>query len=61
MKSTIKTAVAAGIIALTSCTMTENGISSEGYVGKSDIVIEDGRMTPEALLAFGRLSDPQVL
>ena len=60
MKSTIKTAVAAGIIALTSCTMTENGISSEGYVGKSDIVIEDGRMTPEALLAFGRLSDPQV-
>ena len=40
--------------------MTENGISSEGYVGKSDIVIEDGRMTPEALLAFGRLSDPQV-
>ena len=60
MKSTIKTAVAAVIIALTSCTMTENGISSEGYVGKSDIVIEDGRMTPEALLAFGRLSDPQV-
>ncbi len=60
MKSTIKTAIAAGIIALTSCTMTENGISSEGYVGKSDIVIEDGRMTPEALLAFGRLSDPQV-
>lgn len=60
MKRTIKTALTAGIIALTSCNMTENGISSEGYVGKSDIVIEDGRMTPEALLAFGRLSDPQV-
>ena len=60
MKRTIKTALAAVIIALTSCNMTENGISSEGYVGKSDIVIEDGRMTPEALLAFGRLSDPQV-
>ena len=60
MKRTVKTAIAAGIIALTSCTMTENGISSEGYIGKSDIVIEDGRMTPEALLAFGRMSDPQV-
>ena len=60
MKSSIKTAIAAGILALTSCNMTENGISSEGYVGKSDIVIENGKMTPEALLAFGRLSDPQV-
>ena len=60
MNRTLKTALAAGILALTSCTMTENGINSEGYIGKSDIVIEDGRMTPEALLAFGRLSDPQV-
>ena len=60
MNSTFKTAIAAGILALTSCTMTENGINSEGYIGKSEIVIEDGRMTPEALLAFGRLSDPQV-
>ena len=60
MNRTLKTAIAAGILALTSCTMTENGINSEGYIGKSDIVIEDGRMTPEALLAFGRLSDPQV-
>ena len=60
MNRTFKTALAAGILALTSCTMTENGINSEGYIGKSDIVIEDGRITPEALLAFGRLSDPQV-
>ena len=60
MKSSITTAIAAGLMALTACTMTENGISSEGYIGKSDIVIEDGRMSPEALLAFGRLSDPQV-
>ena len=35
-------------------------ISSEGYIGKSGIVIEDGKMSPEALLAFGRMSDPQV-
>lgn len=33
---------------------------NEGYIGKSDIEITDGKMTPEALLAFGRLSDPQV-
>ena len=38
----------------------ENQISSDGYIGKSGIVIEDGKMSPEALLAFGRLSDPQV-
>ena len=35
-------------------------LSSEGYIGKSFINIEDGRMTPEALLALGRLSDPQI-
>ena len=41
--------------------MTENeAISSEGYIAKSGITLEEGRMTPEALLAFGRLSDPQV-
>ena len=38
----------------------ENQISSDGYIGKSNIVIEDGKMSPEALLAFGRPSDPQV-
>ena len=35
-------------------------ISSEGYIGRSEIAIEDGKMGPEALLAFGRMSDPQV-
>ena len=30
-----------------------------GYIGPSDIQIEDGVMTPETLLALGRLSDPQ--
>jgi len=32
----------------------------KAYIGPSDPVIEDGRMTPEVLLAFGRLSDPQL-
>ena len=32
----------------------------EGYIGPSDIKVEDGRMSPEVLLALGRLSDPQL-
>ena len=38
----------------------KTGISSEGFIGKSGITVEDGHMTPEVLLSFGRLSDPQV-
>lgn len=34
--------------------------NEKGYVGPSEIKIENGVMTPEALLAMGRLSDPQV-
>ena len=37
-----------------------NELSSEGYIGRSTITVEDGKMSPEVLLAFGRLSDPQV-
>ena len=33
---------------------------NDGYIGQSTIQILDGKMTPEALLSFGRLSDPQV-
>ena len=36
------------------------GIDSEGFIGKSEITVADGKMTPEVLIAFGRLSDPQV-
>lgn len=38
----------------------ENPFDGEGYIARSNISIKDGHMTPEALLAFGRLSDPQV-
>ncbi|MBQ2108605.1 MAG: peptidase S9, partial [Bacteroidales bacterium] len=31
-----------------------------GYIGPSDIKVEDGRMTPEVMLSLGRLSDPQL-
>ena len=65
MKRTIKsiaslltlTAIAAGTF--TYMKQDNSILSSEGYIGRSGIVIEDGKMTPEALLAFGRLSDPQ--
>ena len=40
-----------------SCTQKDEG---SGYIGPSDIRIEDGVMTPETLLALGRLSDPQL-
>ena len=33
---------------------------NEGYIGPSSLQVEDGRMTPEVLLALGRLSDPQL-
>ena len=32
----------------------------QGYIGPSDLKVEDGRMTPEVLLSLGRLSDPQL-
>ena len=38
------------------CTKHEDS----GYIGQSDIRIEDGVMTPETLLGMGRLSDPQI-
>ena len=58
----ILAALAAGILIFMNNVDTEKKpvIDSEGFIGKSEIVIKDGHMTPEALLAFGRLSDPQV-
>ena len=35
-------------------------IDGPAYIGKTEITISNGQMTPEALLALGRLSDPQV-
>ena len=65
MKTTMKvgslillTAVAIGIVMFMK--KGNSAISSEGYIAKSEIIVEDGKMTPEVLLAFGRLSDPQV-
>ena len=41
-------------------TMDTNKDESEGYIGPQEIEITDGKMTPEVLLALGRLSDPQL-
>ena len=50
------------LIALTCLVMAISCAQKEdsGYIGPSDIRIEDGVMTPESLLALGRLSDPQL-
>ena len=50
-------ALAVGVITLMKKSQTTQ---EEGFIGKSGIVVEDGHMTPEVLLAFGRISDPQV-
>ena len=50
-------ALAIGTLLMMNCTKKEE---DGAYIGPSDIRIEDGRMTPEAMLALGRLSDPQL-
>ena len=50
-------ALAVGVITLMKKSQTTQ---EEGFIGKSDIVVENGHMTPEVLLALGRLSDPQM-
>ena len=50
-------ALATGVITLMK---KSQKTQEEGFIGKSDIVVVNGHMTPEVLLAFGRLSDPQV-
>ncbi len=34
--------------------------TEEGYIAKPSVEIDNGKMTPEVLLSFGRLSDPQL-
>ena len=52
--------VAAAIAIIIKTMTSTSGFNEEGYIGRSGIAIENGQMTPEALLAFGRLSDPQI-
>ena len=47
---------------LAACVACQNDAMKpqKGYIGPSDLKVEDGKMTPEFLLALGRLSDPQL-
>ena len=56
--SVLLVAIAIGIIAFMK--KEDTSISKEGFIGRSEISIADGKMTPEVILALGRLSDPQV-
>ena len=66
IKTIIKIGCAAAVIAVASLSISsimankKTVLTKEGHIAKSEIVIENGVMTPEALLAFGRMSDPQV-
>ena len=44
-------------VLLMSCNKTDEG---SGYIGPTEVKIENGVMTPEVLLTLGRLSDPQL-
>lgn len=55
MRKTLSGLAAALLIMSCSSEKTESG-----YIGPSGITVEDGVMTPETLLALGRLSDPQL-
>jgi len=50
--------MALGLTIFMNCKPTED--AGAPYIGPSDLVVEDGKMTPEVLLSLGRLSDPQV-
>ena len=64
IKTIIKIGCAAAVIAAASLSISsimankKTVLTKEGHIAKSEIV--NGVMTPEALLGFGRMSDPQV-
>lgn len=49
-----------GITAILFCLTSLAQTEEAGYIAPSNIKIADGVMTPETLLSFGRLSDPQL-
>ena len=51
--------VAASALAFVACQSNEMK-PQQGYIGPSNLQIQDGHMTPEVLLSLGRISDPQL-
>ena len=54
---TLLAAAAVSVLTIMSCQQKQ---ADGAYIGPAEIRIEDGRMSPEVLLSFGRLSDPQL-
>jgi dipeptidyl aminopeptidase/acylaminoacyl peptidase len=52
--------IAGGLSVIMMMNTSEKEGTSPNYIGRSEISVTDGHMTPEVLLSFGRLSDPQV-
>ena len=48
----------ASAVMLTACNTQE--AADEGVIGKQEITVENGIMTPEVMMAFGRVSSPAV-
>lgn len=53
-------AIAAAICVLSTMNCSNQNAEETGYIGPSEIKVEDGKMTAETLLSFGRMSDPQI-
>ena len=48
------------MLSLGNMSCTKQNENESGYIGISDIEVTDGRLTPEVMLALGRLTDPQL-
>ncbi|HIX45937.1 MAG TPA: hypothetical protein H9982_06925, partial [Candidatus Barnesiella excrementipullorum] len=48
----------ASAVMLTACNTQE--VADETVIGKQEITVENGIMTPEVMMAFGRVSSPAV-
>ena len=57
---TLKFAIAAATALMIMSCSEKNTDEGKGFIGRSDIQVVDGAMSPEVLLSFGRLSDPQL-
>ena len=47
-------------LAIVFCAASCSMKPQQGYIGPSEITVQDGKMSPEVLLSLGRLSDPQL-
>jgi len=52
--------MALALFTMAACSHDKAAEEDPAYIGPSEITVENGHMTPEVLLALGRLSDPQL-